>query len=217
MKNWGGTDPIHVGVRVIAATNRDLEKEMRTGRFRDDLYYRLNVFPITLPPLRERPEDIPILVDHFIKKYNRINNKMIKKVSRETMDILCRYLWPGNIRELENVIERAIIISNGTQLDLMDGLSLRSAKPERENTELKTLEKIEKEYIEKVLRATGFRVSGEKGAARILGMNSIVHGAGGSCEASHRTVRSGQHRARNLYLYSFPRPESTPAGHRRVQ
>lgn len=112
----GGIKTVKVDVRIIAATNRDLEKAVSEGRFREDLYYRLNVFPITIPPLRERTEDIPLLVDYFIKKYS-VEMKMLKKdISREAMDLLIRYKWKGNVRELENTIERAMILCDGNTI-----------------------------------------------------------------------------------------------------
>ena len=107
----GGDETIRVDVRIIAATNQDLEKKIMEGSFREDLYYRLNVFPIYLPPLRERKEDIPLLVDYFVEKYSREHKKTVKRVSTPVLDVLMSYHWPGNVRELENVIERAVILS----------------------------------------------------------------------------------------------------------
>ncbi len=106
----GGTQTIKVDVRVICATHRDLEKMVRDGRFREDLYYRINVFPVILPPLRDRKEDIPLLADHFIEKYAKENKKKIKGINRAALDMLLSYSWPGNVRELENVIERAVVL-----------------------------------------------------------------------------------------------------------
>ena len=107
----GGERTIQVDVRVVAATNKDLVKETREGRFREDLYYRLNVIPIHLPPLRERREDVPLLVNHFLEKYNRENEKNLSRISPEALDRLLGYPWPGNVRELENCIERAVVMS----------------------------------------------------------------------------------------------------------
>ncbi len=116
----GGTRSIQVDIRVIAATNRDLEKEVREGRFREDLYYRLNVIPIKLPPLRERREDIPLLIEHFLKRFAKRKNREVMSISKEALECLMRHDWPGNVRELENVIERMVILSNGETLTLED-------------------------------------------------------------------------------------------------
>ncbi len=112
----GGTEPIKVDVRVITATNRDLERALSEGRFREDLYYRLNVIPIYLPPLRERREDIPILVDHFIRKYSRENDVPLRTISQEALEICLEYDWPGNVRELENAIQNAIVLGEGEEI-----------------------------------------------------------------------------------------------------
>jgi len=112
----GGTQTISVDVRVVAATNKDLKKEVREGRFRQDLYYRLNVIPIHLPPLRDRRRDITLLVNHFLEKYNLENGRNVNKISPEAVDRLLRYSWPGNVRELENCIERAVVMSPGEAL-----------------------------------------------------------------------------------------------------
>jgi two-component system NtrC family response regulator len=116
----GGNQTIKVDVRVIAATNRDLDKAMREGKFREDLYYRLNVVSVVIPPLRERKEDIPELLDHFIKKYSQGNKKKISGVSAEVRDLLMRYSYPGNVRELENIVERAVVLSQGGQITTAD-------------------------------------------------------------------------------------------------
>jgi formate hydrogenlyase transcriptional activator len=165
----GSTHTIKIDARVISATNRDLEKAMEEGRFREDLYYRLNVFPINIPPLRERKDDIPILVGHFVNKYNTKIGRQVERISQEIMDRLMVYHWPGNVRELENVIERAIIISSGSILEL-------GKLPFKENVDFDksdaiTLEESERAHILKVLELTHWRVSGEKGAAEILGIN----------------------------------------------
>ena len=116
----GSPRTIKVDVRIIAATNRNLEEEIRNGRFREDLFYRLNVFPITIPPLRQRKEDIPLLVNHFVAKFNKKIGKKIETVSKDTLNALQEYHWPGNVRELESVIERAVITSQGTALQVLD-------------------------------------------------------------------------------------------------
>jgi two-component system NtrC family response regulator len=127
----GGNQTIKVDVRVIAATNRDLEKAMREGNFREDLYYRLNVVSVVIPPLRERKEDVPELLDHFIKKYGHANRKKISGVSAEVRDLLMRYSYPGNVRELENIIERAVVLSQGGHITTADlPLHLRTAASE---------------------------------------------------------------------------------------
>ena len=127
----GGNQTIKVDVRVIAATNRDLEKAMREGNFREDLYYRLNVVSVVIPPLRERKEDVPELLDHFIKKYSQANRKKISGVSAEVRDLLMRYSYPGNVRELENIIERAVVLSKGGTITSADlPLHLRTVESE---------------------------------------------------------------------------------------
>ncbi|NIR47733.1 AAA domain-containing protein [candidate division KSB1 bacterium] len=166
----GNPKTIKVDVRVIAATNRNLEKEVENGDFREDLYYRLNVFPIKLPPLRERKEDIPLLVNHFIKKYSKKIGKRIETIPQDVLDILQKYRWPGNVRELENIIERAVITSPGKNLVLGDWFPTNSTS--QLTTELCTLEECERRHIINALEFTGWRVSGEKGAAKLLGLNA---------------------------------------------
>lgn len=168
----GSTRTIKVNVRVIAATNRDLEKEVREGRFRSDLYYRLKVFPIALPALRERTQDIPLLASYFVKKYSIAMGRNIESVSGSAMEYLKSYAWPGNIRELEHVIERAVILTHGQELDLGDWIPRGTeASP---ITGSATLEEVEKTHILAVLAQTRWRVSGEKGAAKILGLNATT-------------------------------------------
>jgi Nif-specific regulatory protein len=127
----GGTSSIPVDVRIIAATNRDLEKAIAEGKFRDDLYYRLNVFPINMPPLRERRSDIMLLADHFVEKYNRVYNKKIKRISTAAINMMMKYHWPGNVREIENCIERAVLTSNDS---IIHGYSLPPSLQTSENT-----------------------------------------------------------------------------------
>jgi len=165
----GSTRTIKVNVRVVAATNRDLEKEVREGRFRSDLYYRLKVFPIALPALRERQQDIPLLVSYFVKRFSVAMGKKVDSVSGKAMELLRSYPWPGNIRELEHVIERAVILSQGQDLDLTD--SMPKGVTQAANGAAATLEEVERAHILAVLTQTNWRVSGEKGAARILGLN----------------------------------------------
>jgi DNA-binding NtrC family response regulator len=167
----GGNKPIKIDVRLIAATNADLEKMVTEGRFRADLFYRLNVIPLRLPPLRERRDDIPLLVDHFLKKLSR--GGASKTVSKDCMDLLCAYDWPGNVRELENVIERAYVLDeNGTLTaeDLPEKVRDRNARRGSlviDSPNL-TLEELEREYILKVLNYTNW---GKKKASELLGIN----------------------------------------------
>jgi PAS domain S-box-containing protein len=165
----GGSQTFKVNVRVIAATNRDLDHLSKTGHYRPDLYYRLNVFPIHLPALREREGDIPLLVQYFVRKCAANLGKKIDRIPEQMMAALQRYAWPGNIRELEHVIERAVILSEGPELEPIEWLSPSSGKagPAR----ALTLEEMERQHIVDVLEQTNWRVSGEKGAAKILGLN----------------------------------------------
>ncbi|MEX1351713.1 MAG: ABC transporter substrate binding protein, partial [Desulfobacterales bacterium] len=165
----GSSRTVKVDVRVIAATNRDLEAEVRQGRFREDLFYRLNVFPITAPPLRDRTEDIALLADFFVEKVSKRMGKSIELIPEGVMKKLRDYRWPGNVRELENVIERAVINSSGPKLRLADDL----AGPTHKETpaQLKSLQAIETDYIVRVLEETSWRIDGTKGAALILDMN----------------------------------------------
>ena len=164
----GSTKTLKVSVRVIAATNRDLEQEVRTGRFRSDLFYRLKVFPIQLPALRDRKQDVPLLVSYFVKKYAAQMGKKVESVQASAMEMLKNYAWPGNIRELEHVIERAVILTQGSQLELGDWLPKTSTTSI--GASVPTLEDLERAHIQAVLERTGWRVSGEKGAANLLGL-----------------------------------------------
>ncbi|MGD9971679.1 MAG: sigma 54-interacting transcriptional regulator [Desulfatirhabdiaceae bacterium] len=162
----GSTKTIQVNVRIIAATNRDLEKEVKDGRFRKDLYYRLNVFPISIPPLRDRSEDIPLLVWALVKQLEQKVGKRIDTISRKTMESLQRYAWPGNVRELRNVIEHAMILAKGATLTLLlPNHAESSVKPDDG-----ALDDLERRYIMSILGKTGWRISGSGGAAEILGM-----------------------------------------------
>jgi formate hydrogenlyase transcriptional activator len=164
----GGHQTIKIDVRVIAATNRDLECSIQEGKFRADLYYRLNVFPIRIPPLRERKEDIPLLVKYFVMKYGARFRKNIEKIPQATIDALLAYSWPGNIRELENLIERAVIISRSSQLEPGKWLPNPGGAPVE--TRIPTLGELERDHIMEVLQITGWKVSGARGAAKLLGM-----------------------------------------------
>jgi len=165
----GNPQTMKVDVRVIAATNRDLKKLMEQGLFREDLYYRLNVFPIDTPPLRERMEDIPDLVRHFIHKYKTKTASKVSKVASGEMKALQSYRWPGNIRELENIIERALIISRGESLELEEWLM--QSTPQKVSGKMASLSENEKAHILKALELTAGRISGDKGAAKLLDIN----------------------------------------------
>lgn len=159
----GGNETIKVDVRLVAATNRDLEKAMKEGSFREDLYYRLNVVTVVLPPLRERKEDIPALMEHFLRKYSRENKKNITGVTAETRDLLMRYTYPGNVRELENIIERAVVLTKGPVITTADmPLHLKTTESEekicvtkRDGSLTDTLDTVERGIIMEALKAAG--------------------------------------------------------------
>jgi formate hydrogenlyase transcriptional activator len=168
----GSTRTIRVDVRLVAATNRDLAQMVADGRFRSDLYYRLNVFPIVLPPLRERRDDIPMLARHFTQRFAARMGRRIETIPTAVMNALVRYPWPGNIREMQNIIERAVILSRGPELEL----SLSEFKPETKTASadlpgsLFTLEDAEREHILRALAETRWILGGPSGAAYKLGM-----------------------------------------------
>ena len=164
----GGTQTLKVDTRIIAATNRNLEEEVRKGNFREDLWYRLNVFPITSPPLRDRRDDIPLLVDFYVKKIAKRMGKTIDVIPTVTMETLQQYHWPGNVRELENVLERAVINSSGTKLRLVDELK-QPAKDLPGSP--RTLAAVERDYILQVLEQTQWKISGKNSAAEILDLD----------------------------------------------
>jgi chemotaxis protein methyltransferase CheR len=164
----GSSHTIKVDTRIIAATNRNLEEEVHKGNFREDLWYRLNVFPITVPPLRDRLEDIPTLVDFYVKKIAIRMGRTIEIIPTTVLNALKDYHWPGNVRELENVLERAVINSSGPKLRLADELS----KPLRDRGVTKdSLQMVEKEHILRVLEQTKWKISGKDSAAEILGLD----------------------------------------------
>ena len=163
----GSSRTIKVDVRIIAATNRNLEEEVRNDRFRKDLWYRLNIFPITVPALREHMEDIPQLVEYYIDKISRRLGKSIESIPTNVMNTLQNYHWPGNVRELENVIERAVINSSSPKLRLVDELKTS----QKDFTTSKTMEKVERDHIVRILEQTHWKVSGKNGASEILGLN----------------------------------------------
>jgi formate hydrogenlyase transcriptional activator len=164
----GSSHTIKVDVRIVATTNRDLDEEVRKGRFRQDLYYRLNVFPITVPPLRQRKEDIPLMVEAFLKRYSRKMGKGITSIQKETMKTLRDYPWPGNVRELESIIERAVILCPGPVLQLTDKLTISSSSL---SSTVRTLEETERNQILKILSETSWHIEGTDGAATILGLH----------------------------------------------
>lgn len=166
----GGTKTIKIDVRILAATNRILKNEVEKGTFREDLWYRLNVFPLTVPPLRQRKEDIPLMVNHFVQVYSRKVGKNIRSISSVGLNKLNEYSWPGNVRELANVIERAVINSQGPVLHIVDQFD--QPRSEKEPDLTRTLEDVEKEYIIRILDSTGWRIGGPNGAALVLGLNS---------------------------------------------
>jgi len=170
----GGEDVIKVNCRVIAATNRNLEAEVAAGNFRMDLYYRLSVFPIVLPPLRDRPEDIPVLARHFINLFGEKLGKTELILSPGLIDDLVKYPWPGNIRELEHMMERAVLLTRGNSITQLD---LPKSMPKMQKTKTNTaLEDIEREHIIDVLRKCNGRIAGKGGAAELLNMNtSTLH------------------------------------------
>jgi len=165
----GGTHTIKTDVRIIAATNRDLKVEVAKGIFREDLWYRLNVYPIEMPPLRRRMDDLPLLVEHFTKIYANKLGKTVLSISPRAMQRLQAHSWPGNIRELANVIERAVILTNGTVLQTIDHFE---RVEESSATSPQTLEDVERDHILKTLKNTGWRVEGPYGAAKVLGINA---------------------------------------------
>jgi transcriptional regulator with GAF, ATPase, and Fis domain len=169
----GGNQPIRAEVRVITATNRDLEAAITAGTFRSDLFYRLNVFPIEIPPLRNRRDDIPMLVEYFIDRYARKAGKSIRRINKRSLELLQAYPWPGNIRELQNIIERSVIVCETENLSLDE--SWLSRRPDATNSigQPELLQKLaaqEKEMIEAALKECGGRVFGPLGAATRLGM-----------------------------------------------
>jgi transcriptional regulator with GAF, ATPase, and Fis domain len=168
----GNPKTMKVNVRVIAATNRNLHLAIEKKEFREDLYYRLNVFPITCPPLRDRKEDIPLLVKHFCQKHEGKIGRKINNVSPKVIDALIAYDWPGNIRELENIIERAMILNPGGVLEYGEWIPTEKVSSNgKSSSSVSKLEDVEKEHIIEALKKTGWKVSGEKGAAKILGLN----------------------------------------------
>jgi PAS domain S-box-containing protein len=190
----GGSHPIRADVRVIAATNRDLESAIAAGAFRKDLFYRLNVFPIEMPPLRERREDIPTLIEYFIHRYSRKAGKKIGTIEKRTLELLESYAWPGNIRELQNVIERSIIVWEADPFSVDPSwLSLESSSAREESSPLAEKSAAqERGAIETALAATGGRISGPTGAAAQLGMPAST------LESKIRSLKINKYRFKNV-------------------
>jgi len=163
----GSCHTIHVNVRMIAATHRNLPGMIREGKFREDLFYRLNVFPIAIPPLRERREDIPLLVNYFVSKLSRQMGRQITTIPQRTMEVLTNHPWRGNVRELANLIERAVILSRGEELEVRTGELIASSP---ENTPISTFKQAERDVIVDALKAAAGRIAGKGGAAERLGL-----------------------------------------------
>jgi formate hydrogenlyase transcriptional activator len=174
----GSPHAVKVDARIIASSNRDLEQETKKGRFRMDLFYRLNIFPITIPPLRERKEDLPLIAGFYTEKFSKSYHKNITRIPKNIMTALENYGWPGNVRELINVIERAVIVSDGPALRLAGQISPLSVGPVQENVSIgaepgktKSLDKVEREHMVRTLQETGWKIEGHKGAAQLLGIH----------------------------------------------
>jgi formate hydrogenlyase transcriptional activator len=170
----GGTAPVRVDVRVIAATNRDLARMARDGTFREDLFYRLNVFPVRLPPLRERRDDIPLLVRFLVNKFAVRMGKRIEGVGPATLGLLAAYPWPGNVRELENVLERAVILADGPELEIdPEVLALPASEEDAGPVDPggMTLQTVEREHVLSVLRQANWVIEGPNGAAKVLALH----------------------------------------------
>jgi transcriptional regulator with GAF, ATPase, and Fis domain len=168
----GGNRVLTTDVRVIAATNRDLTAAIAAGTFRSDLFYRLNVFPIEVPPLCKRKEDIPMLVEYFVKRYAEKAGKQIRKIDKNTLELCQSYSWPGNIRELQNIVERSVILSSGDTFSIEKAwlASLEPARQELPSPLLDTLQNQEREMIEAALAQCNGKVAGPEGAATRLGV-----------------------------------------------
>jgi len=173
----GGSSTLYTDVRVIAATNRNLEKEVELGNFRADLFFRLNVFPLIMPPLRERLEDVPLFVKFFLEKYSKSMGLPTKSVRKSDLELFQQYDWPGNIRELEHVIERALITSTKPHLELSDFILTKNIKTEPDFISIKPLAEMERNHIITALNITNGKVTGENGAAKLLGINGKTLGS----------------------------------------
>jgi transcriptional regulator with GAF, ATPase, and Fis domain len=173
LERLGSTQTIKVDVRVVAATNRDLSEAVRTGAFRADLFYRLNIFPVRMPPLRERLHDIPLLAAHFVRQFAQRMGKPVRRLAPGTLERLARYEWPGNVRELANVLERAVILSSGTviQDEHIGPLAISPSAAQNQSVGFPTLEEVERQHLLRALEQTGGVLAGPNGAARLLGLS----------------------------------------------
>jgi formate hydrogenlyase transcriptional activator len=193
----GGTGSIQTNVRVIAATNRDLEAAIAASVFRSDLFYRLNVFPIEVPPLRERQEDIPVLVEYFIDRYARKAGKGICGINKKSLELLQSYPWPGNIRELQNIIERSVIVCETENFSVDESWLSRQPRATGPKSQPELSQKLayqEKEMIEAALRESGGQVSGPSGAAAKLGL------PGSTLESKIRSLKISKKRFKSTNL-----------------
>lgn len=189
----GGAESIRVDVRVVAASNRNLAELVEEGKFRPDLFYRVNVFPIAVPPLRERREDIPELVDLFLAKHRRAMGKPLTGLSKNSMARLLRHAWPGNVRELQNVVERAAVLARSAVFDIDDSLESTPSDPGA----MGTLEQTERTHILNVLQATGWVIGGARGAAKILDIHPNTLRSRMQKLGIERPSVSGKHRPRD--------------------
>jgi transcriptional regulator with GAF, ATPase, and Fis domain len=165
IERLGSPRPIRIDTRIVAATHRDLEVAITEGRFREDLFYRLNVFPIHVPPLRDRLEDVPLLVARFVEDYSKTFGKRVDAIAKDSMVALQRYKWPGNVRELRNVVERAVIVSNGPKL------AVALPRPRKSEPLSSTrLADVERAHVRSVLESAGWKIRGPGGAAEALGL-----------------------------------------------
>jgi formate hydrogenlyase transcriptional activator len=171
LERVGGTQTVKVDVRVVAATNRDLSVAVREGKFRADLFYRLNIFPVRVPPLRERVNDIPLLASHFVRLFAERMGRPARRLSPSTLERLAQYQWPGNVRELANVLERAVILGNGPVIHDEHVGSLAAVDTAQPAVDFPTLEEVERQHLLRALEQTGGVLAGPNGAARLLGLS----------------------------------------------
>jgi formate hydrogenlyase transcriptional activator len=171
LERVGGTQTVKVDVRVVAATNQDLSAAVRDGKFRADLFYRLNIFPVQVPPLRQRLHDIPLLAAHFVRQFAERMGKPARRLAPDTLERLAHYQWPGNVRELANVLERAVILCDGAVIhDEHIGSLARPVTTQQDSAAFPTLEEVERQHLLRALEQTGGVLAGPNGAARLLGL-----------------------------------------------